>query len=66
VIIWRTRRPWQIFGRVPGAAARADRYYFTDSIDVCAVAIMRDALYKDLQLSGKRVRALGTSPPTAG
>ena len=29
---------------------------FTDSIDVSAVAIMGDALYKDIRLSGKQVR----------
>ena len=30
--------------------------FFTDSIDVRAVAIMGDALYKDIRLSGNRVR----------
>jgi len=30
---------------------------FTDSIDVCAVAIMGDALYKDIRLSGNQLRA---------
>src|ERR1035441_7770446 len=29
---------------------------FTDSIDVCAVAIIGDALYKDIRLSGNQVR----------
>jgi hypothetical protein len=29
---------------------------FTDRIDVRAVAIMGDALYKDVRLSGNRVR----------
>ena len=29
---------------------------FTDSIDVCAVAIIGDALYKDIRLFGNQVR----------
>jgi hypothetical protein len=31
-------------------------HFFTDSIDVCAVAIIGDALYKDIRLSGNQVR----------
>jgi hypothetical protein len=31
--------------------------FFTHSIDVCAVAMRSDALYKDIRLSGNRVRA---------
>ena len=30
---------------------------FTDSIDVCAVAVIGDALYKDIRLSGNQLRA---------
>jgi hypothetical protein len=40
--------------------------FFTDSIDVHAVTIMSDALYKDVLLSGNRVRALGAGEPVAG
>ena len=36
---------------------------FTDSIDVCAVVIMGDALYRDIRLSGNRVRAPWASRP---
>jgi hypothetical protein len=39
---------------------------FTDSIDVHAVTIIRDALYKDIRLSGNRVRALRARPDVAG
>jgi hypothetical protein len=31
-------------------------HFFTDSIDVCAVTIMNDALYKDIRLSGNQMR----------
>ena len=31
-------------------------HFFTDSIDVCAVTIMNDALYKEIRLSGNQMR----------
>jgi hypothetical protein len=34
-----------------------DDAFFTHSIDVCAVVIMGDALYRDIRLSGNQVRA---------
>jgi hypothetical protein len=37
---------------VPGDTA----HFFTDSIDVCAVTIMNDALYKEIRLSGNQMR----------
>ena len=41
-------------------------HFFTDSIDVCAVTIMNDALYKDIGLSGNQMRVPWARHLTAG